>query len=877
MKKQMKLKYKIIVLIIIAIFQACFINTIISFSGIEVKGTKTLEDGIYVIRSAINNKFVLDVNGASKDNGANVQLYEYSNDDQKKFKVTYLGDGYYSIIAMHSNKALDVKYAGQEIGTNVWQYEWTNTEPQKWVIKDAGNGNYNIIAKCNGLYVDVHNAVAANFTNIQMCNGNGLNAQKFKFEKITGNNGSNNNTGTSNKPTVVGSKTIEDGTYVIRSAINNNYVLDVNGASKDNGANVQLYEYSNDDQKKFKVTYLGDGFYSLIALHSNKSLDVKYGEQAVGTNVWQYEWTNTEPQKWVIKDAGNGNYSIIAKCNGLYVDVHNGIAANFTNIQMCDGNGLNAQKFKFEKVAGNTQVPSKPIVTGTKTIDDGTYVIRSAIDNKYVLNVAGASKENEANVELREYTNRDQSKFKVTYLGDGFYSIIAKHSNKSLDVKYAETAVGTNVWQYDWNNSDPQKWVIKDVGNGYYSIISKCNGLYVDVYNANAANGTNIQMCDGNGLNAQKFKFEKVTTGEEVIEDGIYVISSALNPKFVLDVEGASIYNGANVQLYEYSAVAQKRFKVTNLGNGYYSIIAQHSNKSLDVKYAETAIGTNVWQWEWNGSDPQQWMIKAAGDGYYNIVSKCNGLYLDVYNASVSNGTNIQMCNSNGLAAQKFKFESLTIDIDTARYPGYKERIEALINQHPSWNFELLYTGLKFGTVTAGECALHSRNLVPSSYGGEWVCSVCGTKPYDNGSWYCASQKAVAYYMDPRNFLDETNVFQFQDVNQYKEGVCTLEGIQRKVNGTFLRNYATAMDNACRNQNVNPYFITARLLQEQGTKGTTIGTGMNGGDGKTYYNPFNIGASGNSEEEIYNAALEKAKANGWDSMQKGLEGRNCSL
>ena len=304
---------------------------------------RTIEDGIYVIRSSINPKYVLDVNGASKGNGANVQLYEYSADNQKRFKVKYLGDGFYSIVAVHSNKAIDVKDASKQKGANVWQWEQNGTDAQKWIIKDAGNGYYSLISKCNGLYMDVTNASASNFTNIQMCDGNGLKAQKFKFEKYSAN--SNNNT----VPALPeGTKTIEDGTYVIKSSINQKYVLDVNGASKENGANVQLYEYSADNQKRFKVKYLGDGFYSIVAVHSNKAIDVKDASKQKGANVWQWEQNGTDAQKWIIKEAGNGFYSLISKCNGLYMDVTNASASNFTNIQMCDGNGLKAQKFIFE-------------------------------------------------------------------------------------------------------------------------------------------------------------------------------------------------------------------------------------------------------------------------------------------------------------------------------------------------------------------------------------------------------------------------------------------------------------------------------------------------------------------------------------------------
>ena len=44
---------------------------------------------------------------------------------------------------------------------------------------------------------------------------------------------------------------------------------------------------------------------------------------------------------------------------------------------------------------------------------------------------------------------------------------------------------------------------------------------------------------------------------------------------------------------------------------------------------------------------------------------------------------------------------------------------------------------------------------------------------------------------------------------------------------------------------------------------------MDGGDGKTYFNPFNIGAQVGND---FATALAKAKEQGWDSMQKGIEG-----
>mgnify|MGYP003303096668 CR=1 FL=1 len=511
-----------------------------------------------------------------------------------------------------------------------------------------------------------------------------------------------------------------------------------------------------------------------------------------------------------------------------------------------------------------------------QTIPDGIYAIRTVLNETYGLDVSEASKENKANIQLYEYRNVNQQKFKVKYEGDGYYSIRIVRSGKSLDVAWAGKENGTNVWQYELNGTDAQKWIIKDVGDGTYNIISKDNGLYLEV-SGEAKNGTNIHMYSRNGTEKQKFKFEKATTtailGEQTIPNGTYAIKTVLNDKYGLDVSQASKQNQANIQLYEYRNVRQQKFNVRFQGDGNYLITAVHSGKSLDVAWAGTEEGTNIWQYELNGTDAQKWIIHDAGDGTYNIISKSNGLYLSVLNEDVKNETNILMKSKKDTNTQKFKFEEIknTINIDTNKYPGYKEKIEALMEKHPKWKFELLYTGLTFEEVINGETSLHSRNLVPTNYGGEWICLKCGITLYDSG-WYCASEKAVAYYMDPRNFLDETNIFQFQNLNGYINGVCTLEGIKSQINGTYLQDYASVIDNACKNQNVNSYYIITRMIQEQGREGTSIGKGMDGGDGHTYYNPFNIDASGNGWDQIYSNALATAKKYGWNTMQKAIEG-----
>ena len=458
-------------------------------------------------------------------------------------------------------------------------------------------------------------------------------------------------------------------------------------------------------------------------------------------------------------------------------------------------------------------------------------------------------------------------KFEFTYRDNGYYTISAVHSDKYLDISEGSKNDGAEVIQWNYHGGNNQQWKIQDAGNGYFNIISRCNGLYLTI------DGTSVKTCKENASLVQKFKLEKpetTITGEKTIEDGRYIIASKVNTSYVIDIPASSTKNGEIIEIWRNRLTDNQKFDVKYLGNGYYTIKAVHSEKVLEVPNSAMKIGTKITQNADNTSDSQQWIIKKAEGEYYYIISKSSELYMEIDKQEAKPGVNLQIQNHTGYDMQKFKFcnPNTLIDIDDNKYPGYKESLENLKLAHPNWNFKFLYTGLNFSDAVSGEYEVRSANLVPTSYGGEWIS---GTTLYDTG-WYGASEKAIARFMDPRNFLNEVDVFQFQDVNDYLYGVCTLEGIQEQVNKSFLQDYAIDIDTACRNENVNPYYIIARLFQENGRNPKNGTYKMNGGDGKYYYNPFNIGATGDSKSEVYNNALARAKREGWDTMVKALQG-----
>ncbi|MBQ9658128.1 MAG: hypothetical protein IJV31_05100 [Clostridia bacterium] len=211
--------------------------------------------------------------------------------------------------------------------------------------------------------------------------------------------------------------------------------------------------------------------------------------------------------------------------------------------------------------------------------------------------------------------------------------------------------------------------------------------------------------------------------------------------------------------------------------------------------------------------------------------------------------------------------------IDNSKYPGIQSMIKSLQNEHPNWKFKILYTGLSWDEVIANEYVGHGnspKNLVTSTHTGEWLCSICGSRAYDNGSWRCASEVAIKYMMDPRNSINNSDLFQFLELT-YTE--CDYNSIYSMVKGTFLENesYINTIIKAGKDNNVSPFYIVALILQEQGSKGSsTISGTYSGYEG--YYNIFNINATGNGSDTIIRNALAYAKSREWNTIEKAIEG-----
>ncbi len=246
---------------------------------------------------------------------------------------------------------------------------------------------------------------------------------------------------------------------------------------------------------------------------------------------------------------------------------------------------------------------------------------------------------------------------------------------------------------------------------------------------------------------------------------------------------------------------------------------------------------------------------------------------------------------------------------------SYKPALRLLHKKYPNWIFEAQNTGLNWDDVIAGESVL-GRNLVQSTAQTSWKSTENGAYDWKTGTWYvfdsggwvAASTPIIKYYMDPRNFLDSTNVFQFLKQSYDASTVDTAvvrSNLKNMVVNTFLANgydknkdgtinaadvtekeaYLDDIMQAAQVNKVSPYVLAAMILQEQGTDGD--GGGISGTNSKYgekyvgYYNFFNIGAYKDDGMEAIERGLWYASGSGvgstsyyrpWDNRTDSILG-----
>lgn len=223
---------------------------------------------------------------------------------------------------------------------------------------------------------------------------------------------------------------------------------------------------------------------------------------------------------------------------------------------------------------------------------------------------------------------------------------------------------------------------------------------------------------------------------------------------------------------------------------------------------------------------------------------------------------------------------------------SYHEKLAILKTAHPEWEFRAINTKLDFSSAVKS-LNIAGASLVQLNSSNEYAYLDIDSAsfdyyadryiPYDSKSsdnaWYNANYDTIAYYLDPRNFLMDMYVFQFEGLS-YDNSISD-EILTNTINDVFkddyLIKYTNDFINAGKESKVSPVYLSSLSKQEVGgsTEPTSAISGtVLGYEG--YYNFYNIGAYSGDNPVLNGLSFAKgtdaAVQRPWNTEYKAIVG-----
>lgn len=257
----------------------------------------------------------------------------------------------------------------------------------------------------------------------------------------------------------------------------------------------------------------------------------------------------------------------------------------------------------------------------------------------------------------------------------------------------------------------------------------------------------------------------------------------------------------------------------------------------------------------------------------------------------------VQLTSSGSQGSSDADFESY---MTKQGFPeSYKPYLRKLHEQHPKWIFTAQKLGVDWNTALKEECVV-GRNLVHSSALASWKSMEKGAYDFNGGYWYgldgswvAASKEIIMYYMDPRNFLNDTYIFMFEN-QSYDPSYQSESGVKTILADTFMSGSYTCPDtrkkytysqtfmDAAKKSGVSPYHLASRCRNEQGVNGAPQSLGTVKGY-ENYFNFFDIQAYATSTMTAAEMGCKYAKTTNptyllpWTNQYKSIVGGSIFL
>ncbi len=322
--------------------------------------TELLPEGFWSLRARTGSARALEIAGGSFAQGGGAQIWSWNGTPAQRWRVATYEDGTVSLEALCSGMLLT--QSGSKVA-QTFAPEGVPAASQRWRVEAAPLGGIALVNVESGQALDVSGAGDWDGCPLGVYEPNGTAAQAFapsRVDQIAG-----------------------EGCYEIICAADGR-ALDVTGASRSNGANVQVWTPNGSGAQKWNVYGAGGGYYVIINARSKKALDVRdYGVEP-GTNVQQWAKSGTDAQRWRIEYVGGGSYRLVSACGDLALDIEGAGGWDGANAQTWTPNNTPAQSFRM---VPTTYIPEDftdligSFTTYSTNTFNGTYNMQRALNS----------------------------------------------------------------------------------------------------------------------------------------------------------------------------------------------------------------------------------------------------------------------------------------------------------------------------------------------------------------------------------------------------------------------------------------------------------------------------------------------------------------
>ena len=383
--------------------------------GVDASQTWTFTEvmkgkGVYSICSYGNKNRGMDVVDFSKENGAQVQLYDYLGNPHQQFILYDCGEGYYQLVARNSGKVVEIPQSSKGNGEWIKIYDNNGTHTQQWAVvenrydeasavtlyTDAGykgkavtlsEGKYNLSRM--GLYNLKDNDMSSlkvtpgfKVTIYEDDNFNGKSKSYTASESFVGEEW--NDKMSSLKVEAYGKSGLS-GDYKLQNR-NSGKFLDLDNNNTDNKTAIVQYDDEGMDATQiWTLTEIGGekGVYSICtSVNKRQGMDVADWSKNNGAQVQLYEYNGNRNQQFIVVEKGDGYYQFVSRLSGKVIEIPSSSKDNGEWIKLYDNNGTNTQQWKFVSPSVYSGIVNTESLSGMNLRKEGNTIIVTGAKGK---------------------------------------------------------------------------------------------------------------------------------------------------------------------------------------------------------------------------------------------------------------------------------------------------------------------------------------------------------------------------------------------------------------------------------------------------------------------------------------------------------------